>query len=107
VGIAFFETTTWRRTRELPAELGLLAAIRYAPDGRTFWLNRDLRNAALYDAQSLEEQLVLPMGMLPLAVDPRGRRLLLAVDGRRLQVWDLVAMRERFRALGLDWPGRR
>jgi hypothetical protein len=45
--------------------------------------------------------------MLPLAVDPRGRRLLLAVDGRRLQVWDLVAMRERFRALGLDWPGRR
>jgi hypothetical protein len=41
--------------------------------------------------------------MLPLAISPDGRQLAVSIDGQRLQVWDLAALREQFRALGLDW----
>jgi fructose-1,6-bisphosphatase/inositol monophosphatase family enzyme len=40
---------------------------------------------------------------LPLAVSADGRYLAVSVEAQRLQVWDLAALREQFRALGLDW----
>ena len=102
-GIVFLETGTWRQKRELQGEMGIYSVVRYAPDGRMFWLNRDLRNAALYDNESLRERLVTPTGMLPLALAPDGRRLLVAVDGSRLQVWDVPAMKKRLQEMGMGW----
>jgi hypothetical protein len=98
-GIEFWSTTTWTRTRALTNFIRIL----YAPDPRALWLTKDLRTAGLYDAHTLEPRLLLPTRMRPLAVSPDGRHLAVSVDARRLQVLDLVEVRERFRELGLDW----
>jgi len=98
-GIEFWSTTTWQRTRVLTNFMRLL----YSADARSLWLTKDQRTAGLYDARTLEPLLLLPMGMLPLALSPDGRRLAVSVDAQRLQLWDLAALREEFRKIGLDW----
>jgi len=97
--IEFWSTSTWRRTREIRGFMNIL----YAPDARTMWLMEDYRSAGLYDAETLELLLPLPTGMLPLALDPDGRQLVVSVDLRRLQVWDIRELRRQLRSLGLDW----
>ena len=75
----------------------------YMPDARAVWLTKDQRTAGLYDARTLEPLLLLPTGMLPLALSADGQHLAVSVDSRRVQIWDLVEVRERLRGLGLDW----
>jgi WD40 repeat protein len=99
-GVEFWSTATWQRTRALT---NFTRPLLYAPDGRSLWITKDQSSAGLYDARTLEPLLLLPSGMLPLAVSPDGRRLAVSVDGQRLQVWDLAVLREQFRVLGLDW----
>jgi len=96
---AFWNTTTWQRTRTLTN----FGRVIYTADPRTLWLVKDQRNAGLYDARTLEPLLLLPTGMLPLALSPDGQRLAVSVDAQRLQMWDLTALREQLRELGLDW----
>jgi WD40 repeat protein/predicted Ser/Thr protein kinase len=98
-GVEFWSTRTWARTRVLPNTDRIL----YAPDGRTIWLRKDSRTAGLYDLHTFKPLLLLPVDMVPLAVSPDGERLAVSVEGRRLQVWDLAALRRQFRELGLDW----
>lgn len=98
-GIEFWSTSTWRRTREISGFINIL----YAPDACTLWLTEDYRSAGLYDAATLELLLPLPTGMLPLVLDPDGRRLVVSVDLRRLQVWDLPKVRSQLALLELDW----
>jgi WD40 repeat protein len=102
-GLEFWSTTTWERTRALTNFIGLL----YTPDARALWLNKDRRNAGLYDTETLEPLVLLPTGMLPLALSPDGQRLAVSVDAQRLQLWDLAALRQQFRELGLDWSTER
>jgi len=83
------------------------ANLIFAPDGRTLWVSRDTRVGALYDTRTLDLLLPLPTGTLPLAVSPGGRNLALSVDGRRVQVWDLVELRRQLRVLGVDWDSAR
>jgi len=97
--IAFWSTSTWQRTREIRGFMNIL----YAPDARTVWLMEDYRSAGLYDAATLELLLPLPTGMLPLALDHDGRQLVVSVDLRRLQVWDLSKVRKQLALLELDW----
>ena len=91
---------TWERTHALTNFTG---PALHAPDGRSIWLKKARGEAGLYDARTLEPRLLLPCGMLPLAVTRDGRHLAVSIDGHRLQVWDRAALREQFRALGLDW----
>jgi hypothetical protein len=98
-GVEFWSTATWERTRSLTNFISLL----YTPDARALWLTKDLRTAGLYDARTLEPLLLLPTGMLPLALSPDGQRVAVSVDAQRLQMWDLTTLRGQFRALGLDW----
>jgi WD40 repeat protein len=98
-GVEFWSTTTWQRTRHLTN----FREIRYSPDGRTFWLGTDFRDAGLYDARTAEPLLPLPPNTRPLALSPDGRSLAVSVDARRVQVWDLAEVRQRLRELGLDW----
>jgi len=98
-GVEFWNTTTWERTRFLTNFSRLL----YTPDGRALFLTKDHRTAGLYDARTLEPLLLLPTGMLPLALSADGQHLAVSVDARRLQLWDLVALRAQFQELGLDW----
>jgi WD40 repeat protein len=98
----FWSTATWERTRELPGFGRLL----YTPDARALWLTKDARTAGLYDARTMEPLLLLPTGMLPLALSADACRLAVSVDAQRLQVWDLPELRDQLRALGLDWADR-
>ena len=98
-GVEFWSTATWERTRVLPN----FSRILYAPDARTLWLRKDLRTSGLHEAKTLEPLLPLPNGMVPLALSPDGRHIAVSLEGRRLQVWDLAALRQRFREMGMDW----
>jgi serine/threonine protein kinase/WD40 repeat protein len=100
--VEIWSTTTWHRVRDLTNFVSLL----YGPDGRTSWLRKDYQTAGLYDTASLEELLPLPPGTLPLALSPDGRSLVVSVNSRHLQVWDLVEVQRRLKELGLGWAPR-
>jgi len=97
--VEFWSTATWQRTRTLTNFNGQL----YSPDGRTMWLTQEFHAGGLHDARTLEELMPLPVGTYPLAVSPDGQHLAVGVDLRRLQVWDLKAVREQLGQLGLNW----
>ena len=97
--VEFWSTRTWERTRALTN----FSRVLYARDARTVWLTKDYRTAGLYDAPTAEPLLMLPTGMLPLALSADGRQLAVSLDARRLQVWDLPALRAELAKLGLDW----
>jgi WD40 repeat protein len=98
--VELWNTLDWKRTRVLTNFMRL----QYTPDGQTLWLAKDyFGGAGLYDARTLEPLLPLPAGTLPLALSADGRHLAVSVDADRLQVWDLVKVREQLRELGLDW----
>ena len=97
--MTFWNTATWERTRTLTN----FSRVLYRPDARALWLTKDQRTAGLYDARTLDPLLLLPAGMLPLALGPDGQRMAVTVDAQWLQVWDLAALRVQFRDLGLDW----
>lgn len=97
--IGLWNTATWERTRTLTN----FGRILYTPDTRALWLTKDQRTAGLYDARTLEPLLLLPTGMLPLALSPDGQHLAVSVDAQRLQLWDMGEVRHQLRALGLDW----
>jgi eukaryotic-like serine/threonine-protein kinase len=99
-GVEFWSTTTWQPTRALTNFIRVL----YTPTGRSLWLTKDPRTAGLYNARTLEPLVLLPTGMLPLALSPDNRLLAVSLDMQRLQVWDLEKLLEQFRELGLAWP---
>jgi WD40 repeat protein len=102
-GVSFVNARDWKTQRRLPAALDRRARVLFAPDGRSFWLAHDARTAALHDARALALLLPLTPGVLPLAVSPDGNRLLVSIDGRRLQLWDWAALRRELEELGLGW----
>jgi WD40 repeat protein/predicted Ser/Thr protein kinase len=98
-GVELWNTETWQRTRVLTNFVRLL----YTADARAAWLERESRTAGLHHAQTLEPRLLRPTGIFPLALSADGRQLAVKVDGHRLQVWNLAALRGELRALKLDW----
>jgi hypothetical protein len=105
--LEFWSTTHWERTRTARNFIGIPdIGMLFGQDGRTLWLAKDYRTAGLYDSRTLEPLFFLPTGMFPLALSPDGRQLAVSVDAQRLLVWDLEAVRQHFRELGLDWAER-
>jgi WD40 repeat protein len=98
-GVDIWNTATWTRTRVLTNAVTVL----YTPDGTSCWVTRDSRTSELRDARTLELRLPLPPGTVPLAVSPDGRFVAASMDGRRLQVWDLLQVKTLLNELGLGW----
>jgi len=102
--LQFWSTTSWEQTRAATNFIGIPnIGMLFDQHGRTLWLAQDYRTAGLYDLRTLEPILFLPTGMFPLALSPDGRQLAVSVDAQWLLVWDLEAVRQHFRDLGLDW----
>lgn len=105
--VEFWSTATWDRTRTATNFIGMPdIGVLFSPNGRTVWLAKDFRTAGLYDTRTLELIVPLPTGMIPLALSADGHQLALSVDAQRLQVWDILTVRQRLRELGLDWAER-
>jgi serine/threonine protein kinase/WD40 repeat protein len=102
-GVEFWDTRTWRRRGRQPGLPISDADVLYTPDGRDVWRVTSFRDATLYDRATGRPLLPLPPDVLPLALSADGRKLAVGVDEQRVQVWDLVQLRARFKALGLDW----
>jgi WD40 repeat protein len=98
--VEFWNTTSWQRTRVITNFTGLV----YTSDPHTWWLISYARTAGLYDARTLEPLLLLPTGMLPVALSPDGHDLAVSIDARRLQVWNLPQLQAELQDLGLAWP---
>jgi WD40 repeat protein len=103
--LTFIETNRWQPQRSFPVSLDRNARLIFSPNGRTFWLVRDARTAALHDSLTFRTLLPLPPGTIPIVLTPDGRHLVVSVEGRRLRLWDLNEVRARLRSLGLDWDG--
>lgn len=101
-GVEFWNTVTWERKRTLR---NFLRAMPASGDD-VIWLQSDWHSAGLYDSVTFEPRLLLPYGVIPLAVGAEGRLLAVSVDGRRLQVWDLAELKAQFRQLKMNWPER-
>ena len=105
--IEFWSTSTWERTRIATNFIGIpYLGVIYSPDGNSLWLTTAYSSTGLYDSRTLKPILFLPTGMYPLALDADGRHLAVSMDARRLQVWDLGAVRSELAELGLDWEDR-
>jgi hypothetical protein len=102
-GVTFLETNRWDTSRRFPVMLDRNARLLFTPDGHGFWLAQDARTAALHDTETFTTLLSLPNGVVPLAASLDGRYVVMAVDGERLQVWELAELRERLRAMGVNW----
>src|ERR1044071_2312744 len=81
-GVEFWSTANWHRTRYLTNFTDIL----YSVDARNIWLSTGMRSAGLYDAQTFELILPLPINTLPLACSPNGRYLAVRADARRVQL---------------------
>ena len=102
-GVEWWDSSTWRRRRREPGFPISEAYVLYTPDGRGFWQVTSFRDATLYDRPTGRPILPLPANVLPLALSADGRKLAVSVDDQRVQVWDLLELRARFKELGLDW----
>ncbi len=100
--VEFWDTTSWQRTREITNFMDIV----YAADGRALWLVRDFRTAGLYDAKTMQLLLPLPKGALPLGLSPDGRKIVVCVNQRRLQLWDLPKAREQLQDCSLNWSDK-
>lgn len=105
-GVEWFDTSTWRRTRRQPGTPVTGSYAFYTPDGERIWMVTHFRNAAMIDRRTLDPILPLPNNVLPLAVTPNGRRLAVSVEGHRVQLWDMLLLRQELSKLGLDWNDR-
>lgn len=104
--VEFWSTSNWERTRVATNFIGIeFVGVLFSGDGKSMWMAKDFNSGGLYGAKSVEPILLLPYGMYPLALDATGRYLAVTMDAKRLQIWDLEAVRKQLAELGLDWGG--
>jgi tetratricopeptide (TPR) repeat protein len=82
--------------------------VAFSPVGGAVAIARTRSLVQLIDAESGRELATLeapePKNVSALGFNPDGRLLVAALDGARIQAWDLGAIRRELGSLGLDWP---
>ncbi len=102
--VEFWDTAMWEPSRVATGFIGMPGpGVFFQPDGRALWIAKNTRTAGLHATKDLKLLLPLPKGLLPIALTDDGRKLAVSVEGRRIQVWDLDALRSELTALGLNW----
>jgi len=102
--VEFWSTTNWERSRIATGFIGMPGpGVFFQPNGRALWMAKNTRTASLHATKDLRPLLPLPKGLLPIALTEDGGKLAVSLEGRRIQIWDVVALRRELAALGLDW----
>jgi len=99
-GVEFWSTSSWSRLRRSPQQNDLI----YAPVIHGYWLKHE-RTSGFYDLSTGQALLPLPPGTVPLAASPDGRQVLLSLNGERLQLCDMLEIRNQLRKMNMDWAG--
>ena len=102
-GIEWFDTKNWNCIRRRPGAGVSGSYAFYTPDENSIWMVTHFRNGELLDRKTLQPILPLPSNFVPLALSPDGRHLAVSVEGRRVQLWDMDALRGELGKLGLNW----
>jgi WD40 repeat protein len=80
--------------------------VAFAPDSKLLAVGHTMSEVRLFRSDTFEEVATLtspePLLTLWFAFNPDSSRLAVAA-GKTIQLWDLRAVRERLRELGLDW----
>jgi hypothetical protein len=102
-GIEWWDTATWKVKRRQVGTPVSGAMVHYAPDGSGMWVITQFRNTGLFDRRTMAPLLPLPPDVVPIALSADGRQLAVSVAMRRVQLWDLPALRTKLREFALDW----
>ena len=107
---AKWDLNSWSRRLQVPRKqaIGVPGMAAFSPAGGALAITRTRSLVQLVDAESGRELATLeapePKNVSALGFNPDGRLLVAALDGARIQVWDLGAIRRELESLGLDWP---
>jgi len=101
--LCLWDIASSRRTLSRHLEADRFANLQFGSDERFLMVVESIRSGALLDARTLEPLLPLPTWTHPMALSADNQYLAVNVEGRRVQVWDLPALRVRLRSLGVDW----
>ncbi len=101
--LCLLDVASRRITASRPVEADRFANLQYGADECFLMVVESIRSGALLDARTLEPLLPLPTWTHPMALSADNRHLAVSVEGRRVQLWDLPALRARFGSLGIDW----
>jgi WD40 repeat protein len=107
-----WRTDTWEAVRRQPLHRSSSspAVVVVSPDGTMVAVAYSMSEVRLLHLETLEEIATLtapePGLIVQLTFDPDGRQLFVTV-GNTVQAWDLHALRQQLRGIGLDWemPG--
>ena len=102
----FWAVGTWERRQVIRRDWGLAGPVAFSRDGRMLALAHSRYTVRLYDAATFAELARLealdPRHITWLRFTPAGG-LLAATTDHSIQLWDLPAIRNQLRAIGLDW----
>lgn len=112
-GYQFYHTDGWKPAHRVPrfdgGHIPCLAA--FTPDGKTVALWTKPGHISLHNPADGREYAVLPVTARTGSIDsngeiqftPDGRRLVVVVSQKQIQVWDIAELRKQLTAVGLDW----
>jgi WD40 repeat protein len=104
----FLDAATYVERHSIPRR-GWLVSLGISPDGEMAVITRSGSEPALIDLRSFKTiadlTLPEPNSTLKYSVfDPTSTTLVMTTNTSQIFVWDLTAMRQQLRQLGLDWP---
>ncbi|MFO0907397.1 MAG: serine/threonine-protein kinase [Isosphaeraceae bacterium] len=108
-----WDCATWSALVQIPRTRtsGLPGVAAFSPDGGMLALARTRIEVALVDSATGRELATLepldPQNVAGLGFSPDARYLVVTCNASRIEAWDLDALRDGLRPLGLDWPCRR
>jgi serine/threonine protein kinase/WD40 repeat protein len=92
--VRLWDLATGRQTGELPGHKFLVSWLAFAPDGKTLASNDERENVRLWDLATGKERATPSPGQVVRGVQFTGDSRILALAGKSVKLWDLVANRE-------------
>ena len=101
----FWEVGTWMRTHTIPREAdgNQHGRMAFSPDGRMLAINISRQTVQLLEASTYRRLATLPGRQTVVDFTQDSSQLVVNGEDRVARIWDLRAVREQLRSMGLDW----